>query len=125
MGQTELIEGEALALAAAGYADDKGAECIEVLDLRGISSLADYFVVCTGTSLPHLKAIRREVDEKLSVDHGVDPRAIDGTAESQWLVLDYVDVIVHVFHKDLRDNYALEDLWSDAARVDFEPTVAG
>ena len=125
MGQTELIEGEPLAVAAAGYAEDKGAEGIKILDLRGISSLADYFVVCTGTSLPHLKAIRREVDEKLSVDHGVEPRATDGTAESQWLVLDYVDVIVHIFHKDLRDNYALEDLWSDARRVEFEPTLAG
>lgn len=120
MVEQNMIEGEALALAAATYADEKQAEDISVLDLRGISSIADYFVVCTGGSTPHLKAIRREVDEKIAIEHGVKPRAIDGNPESQWLVIDYVDVIVHIFHKDRRDSYSLEDLWSDAQRVAFE-----
>ncbi len=125
MVSSKVIEGEALALAAAGYADEKQAEEITVLDLRGISSIADYFVVCTGTSTPHLKAIRREISEKLGEEHGLKARASDGNPESQWLVLDYVDVIVHIFHRDRRDSYSLENLWSDAGRVAFEPASAG
>ena len=98
---------------------------ISVIDLRGISSIADFFVVCTGTSTPHLKALRREVSEKLAEEHGVRARAIDGKPESQWLVLDYIDVLVHIFHKDRRDSYSLEDLWSDAPRIAFESAGAG
>lgn len=125
MAEPKLIEGRELALAAARYADDKQAEDIVVLDLDGISSIADFFVICTGSSSPHLKAVHREINEKLSVEHGVIPRGKDGHPESQWLVLDYVDVIVHVFHREQRDNYALEDLWSDAKRVKFESLQAG
>ena len=120
MVATKPIEGQALALAVAGYADDMQAEGIVVLDLIGISSIADYFVVCTGTSTPHLKAIIREVSQKLGEEHGLKARATDGNAESQWLVLDFVDVILHLFHKDRREIYALEDLWSDAGRIPFE-----
>ena len=124
MSEPKFIEGRDLALAAAQYADDKQAEDIVVLDLDGISSVADFFVICTGSSSPHLKAVHREINEKLSVEHGVIPRGKDGRPESQWLVLDYVDVIVHVFHREQRDNYALEDLWSDARRVKFESLQA-
>ena len=120
MSEFKLIEGRELALAAARYADDKQAEDIVVLDLDGISSIADFFVICTGSSSPHLKAVYREIDDKLSVEHGIMPRGREGHPESQWLVLDYVDVIVHVFHREQRDKYALEDLWSDASRVKFE-----
>ncbi|MCP4847290.1 MAG: ribosome silencing factor [Verrucomicrobiaceae bacterium] len=120
MEKHNFIKGKELALAAARFADDKKAEAIVVLDLRGISSVADFFVICTGSSSPHLKAIYREVGEKLAADHGVVARGRDGNPESQWLVLDYVDVIVHVLHHDQRDNYALEDLWSDAKQVRFD-----
>ncbi len=120
MGEHNLIQGKELALAAARFADEKQAEAIVVLDLRGISSVADFFVICTGGSSPHLKAIYREIGEKLAADHGVVTRGRDGNPESQWLVLDYVDVIVHVLHKEQRDNYALEDLWSDAKRIEFD-----
>lgn len=125
MGSAKLFEGEELALAAAGYADEKQAEDIVILDLRGISSIADFFVICTGTSTPHLKAVSREVSEKLHEEHDLRPRAKDGNPESQWLILDYVDVIVHIFHEENRANYSLEDLWSDAERVAFEPATAG
>lgn len=111
------MEGEELAYAVCQAADDKLAEEITILDLRGISTIADYFVICTGTSLPHLKAIRREIRDQLSGKHGVRARNADGEAESHWLVLDYADVIVHVFHADARAHYALEDLWSDAPRL--------
>lgn len=107
-----------IATACARIADDIQAEDIIVLDLRGISSLADYFVICTGTSMPHLRAIRREISEKTATELGEKPRSVDGSTESRWLVIDYVNVVVHIFHKDKREHYALEDLWGDAPRVD-------
>lgn len=124
MVAANTIEGRELALAVAGFADEIGAEDIAVLDLRGISTIADFFVLCTGTSNPHVKAIHREVSKQLAEAHQLRPRATDGKLQSQWLVLDFIDVIVHIFHQDRRGHYALEDLWSDAARVPFEPAGA-
>lgn len=115
-----MIEGKELALAIAGYADGKQAEDIVVLDLTGISTITDFFVICNGGSLPHLKAIRRGVAEGLLKDHEVKDYSRDGAPESHWMVLDYGDVILHVFHQDKRSNYAIEELWSDAPRVPFE-----
>lgn len=113
------IEGQELAQAIGVYADEKQAEDVVILDLRGKSTITDFFVICTGTSLPHLKAIKNVINEKLATDHGVKARTPDGVAESQWLVMDYGDVIVHMFHAEKRGVYALEDLWSDAPRIDF------
>ena len=70
--------------------------------------------------MPHLKAIRRGVAEQLLEEHKVKDYSRDGAPESHWMVLDYGDVILHVFHEDKRANYALEELWSDAPRVPFE-----
>lgn len=121
----KTLEGKELALAVCRYADEKQAEGTVILDLRGISTITDYFVILTGTSMPHLKAIRREISLRLSEDHGVKAHSSDGSAESQWTVMDFGDVIVHIFHKDKRPFYALEDLWSDAPRVPFEPSESG
>ncbi len=90
-----------------------------ILDLRGISSFTDFFVICSGTSEPHLKAIAGEIDQRLKEDHGIRPAAVDGFPASQWMVLDYLQVIVHVFHSDKRAFYSLEDLWGDAPRLEF------
>ena len=120
MEQKDFIQGKELAIAAASLAIDNKAKEIKVLDLQGISSIADYFVICTGESIPHLRAISREIGKSIIDDYDVRARNLDGDAESLWMVLDYIDVVVHVFHKDLRPNYALEDLWSDAALVSFE-----
>lgn len=91
-----------------------------VLDLEGISSFTDYFVICSGTSEPHLKAISGEIEEQLKAQHGVRAVSVDGFPASQWIVLDYLQVIVHVFRQEKREFYSLEDLWSDAQRVDWE-----
>jgi ribosome-associated protein len=74
-------------------------------------------VICSGTSEPHLKAIINEVEERLRKDHGVRPVAIDGFPASQWIVADYSDVVLHIFHESKRSYYSLEDLWSDAPRL--------
>jgi ribosome-associated protein len=91
-----------------------------VLDLRDISTFTDFFVICSGTSEPHLKAIAGEIETRLKQEHGVRATAIDGFPASQWIVLDYMQVIVHVFHQTKREFYALEDLWGDAPRLEWE-----
>ncbi len=101
-------------------AADKKAEGIVVLDLRDISTFTDYFVICSGTSEPQLKAIAGEVEARLR-EESIRPAAVDGFPTSQWIVLDYLQVIVHIFHTEKRDFYSLEDLWSDAPRL----TIAG
>lgn len=101
----------------AELAADKKAEDILALDLRGISNFTDFFVICTGTSEPHLKAIAGEIEDCLKRDNKVRPVAVDGYPMSQWIVIDYSDVVVHIFHEQKRAYYSLEDLWSDAPRL--------
>src|SRR5438045_3184595 len=111
------MDSRRLALLCRELADNKKAEDIVILDVREISSVTDYFVISSGTSEPHLRAIVDEIEEKLRQDHEVRPKAVDGTLHGGWVVLDYFDVIVHVMRKDVRDRYDLETLWGDAPRV--------
>jgi ribosome-associated protein len=111
------IKSEELAQVVAGIAADKKAERIVALDLRGISNFTDFFVICSGTSEPHLKAIITELEERLREEYGLRPMAIDGYPLSQWVVADYVDVVVHIFQTEKRAFYSLEDLWGDAPRL--------
>ena len=90
-----------------------------VLDLHEISTITDFFVICSGTSEPHLKAIATEIETRLKEDHGVRASAVDGFPASQWIVLDYMQVIAHVFHRDKRAFYSLENLWGDAPRISW------
>ena len=99
------------------FADNKKAEDLVVLDVRKLSSVTDFFVIVSGTSEPHLRAISDEITTKLRDEHDLRPRAIDGTLQTAWLVLDYFDVIVHVMKPDVREKYDLEALWSDAPRT--------
>ena len=111
------MDSRKLALLCRELADRRKAEDIVVLDVRKVSSITDYFVIATGTSEPHLRAISDEIQDKLREDHNVRPRAVDGTLQTAWLVIDYFDVIVHVMRPDVRKLYDLETLWGDAARV--------
>ena len=115
------ITAENLAKTCADLAANKKAEEIVVLDLQGISTFTDFFVICSGTSEPHLKAIAGEIEGRLKADQGLRPVSIDGFPASQWIVLDYMQVIVHVFHREKREFYSLEDLWGDAPRLAWEP----
>lgn len=110
---------ETIALTAARAASDKKAADIRILDLRNISSFADYFVICTGTSEPHLKAIGSEIREKLREQLGLTAQA-DGFPASHWVVLDYAGVLIHIFQPEKRTFYDLESLWRDAPVVPFE-----
>ena len=95
-----------------------------MLDLRGISTFTDFFVICSATSEPQLKAITSEIETRLKEERATRPVAIDGFPASQWIVLDYLQVVVHVFHRDKRAFYSLEDLWSDATRIEWETAQA-
>ena len=88
-----------------------------MLDLRDISTFTDFFVICSAASEPQLKAIANEVEGQLKQDHNVRPVAVDGFPASQWIVIDYMQVIVHIFHAEKRAFYSLEDLWGDAPRL--------
>ena len=98
------------------YADDKKAENISILNVREVSSVADYFVICTGTSEPHLRSIVDQISDKLREEHNLRPQAVDG-ARTNWIVLDFFDVIVHIMKTDARDSYDLDSLWKDAPRI--------
>ena len=111
------MDSRKLALLCRELADNKKAEDIAILDVREVSSVTDYFVIASGTSEPHLRAIVEEITDRLREDRDLRPRAIDGTAQTAWVVLDFFDVIVHLMRQDVRERYDLETLWGDAPRV--------
>ena len=123
IGASEIIA-QNLAIICAALASNKKAEEILVLDLRGLSTFTDFFVICSATSEPHLKAIAGEIETKLQEEHAIRAVAIDGFPASQWIVLDYLQVVVHIFHRDKREFYSLEDLWGDAPRIGWESAAS-
>ena len=111
------MDSKKLALVCRELADNKKADNIVILDVKELSSITDYFVIASGNSEPHLRAISDEILNKLRDEHHLRPRAVDGNLQAAWLVLDYFDVIVHVMRNDVREHYDLESLWGDAPRV--------
>ena len=111
------MESKKLAHLCRELAENKKAENIVLLDVRAVSSITDYFVIVTGTSEPHLRAIMNEIVDQLRDDHGVRPSASQGGEQASWVVLDYFDVMVHIMRPEARAHYDLEGLWSDAAKV--------
>ncbi len=99
------------------YAENKKAENVVVLDVRKLSSVTDFYVIASGSSAPHLRAIESEVFDRLQKEHGVQPTVMDGASGESWIVADFFDVIVHLMKSDVRERYDLEGLWGDAPRV--------
>ncbi|HEY8965798.1 MAG TPA: ribosome silencing factor [Candidatus Methylacidiphilales bacterium] len=110
-------EGLKLAKLCRAFAEDKKALDPVILDLRELSSVADFFVICAAESEPQLKAIGNGLEKELKDVHDVRPLAVDGYPVSQWIVVDYGDVMVHIFHQAQRGKYNLEGLWRDAPQV--------
>lgn len=106
-----------IARACAAFADDKKAENIRILDLRGLSPVSDYFVICSALSNPQLRAVRDNIEDEMKEKHGVRPHYKDGDYESQWIIVDYGNVMVHIFTPEKRDYYLLEELWGDAPEL--------
>ncbi len=105
-----------LALRVADTLAETPAANTVVLDIRELSSFADFFVICSGENERQLRAITEKLQEELRED-GVRPQRLEGTPNSGWTVLDYNDVIVHVFDQELRDFYKMERLWAEAPRL--------
>ena len=113
---TDITISQAIATAAAEAARDKQAADVVVLDVAALLTITDYFVICSVASGPQLKAVTEAVEERIRT--GLDRRPVrrEGDAEGGWLLLDYIDVVVHVFGEEEREYYDLERLWSDAPR---------
>jgi ribosome-associated protein len=104
----------AMAEAIAGFAADKKAIDVVELDLRGILGYADYFVVCTGNTDRQVKAIHDGIHAGMKQEHGLLPRRVEGLPQAHWVLMDYLDVVVHVFTPETRAFYRLEQLWGEA-----------
>ncbi len=109
-----MITPEETAGAAAAYASDRKALEIVQLDLRGMIGYTDYFVICTGRTDRHTKAIHDAIHAGMKAEHGMLPRRVEGLSEARWILMDYLDVVVHVFTPETREYYRLEQLWGEA-----------
>tara|TARA_Y100000588_G_scaffold191578_1_gene205544 strand:- start:811 stop:1188 length:378 start_codon:yes stop_codon:yes gene_type:complete len=116
------LEPRDLALLCARCADLRKAENLRILDMRGLSSVTDFFVLATGNNEPHVRAIWNEIARRLKKDHGLGARTPEGGRANHWVVLDYYDVVVHVMHRDQRQQYDLDTLWNDAPQVPLPVT---
>ena len=112
------LEGADLARRCRDLADNKKAVDPVLLDLRKVEGPSEFFLIVSGESEPHLKAIVGEVEKGIREESGRKPFRVSGNSPSQWMILDYGDVLVHVMHSAKRKYYRLEDLWGDAARLD-------
>jgi ribosome-associated protein len=112
------MDGETLIATIAGYAADKKAIDVVELDLRGVLGYTDYFLICSGNTARQAKAIHDGILEGLKHDHHTLPRRVEGTADAGWILMDYLDVVVHIFTPETREFYRLEQLWGEVpARV--------
>lgn len=112
-----------LAFACATAADNAKASGIEIYDLRGTSALTDYAIICTATSVPHLRAVLRDVDKDVEEKYNLSPVYAEKTANALWVVLDYIDVMVHIMAEETREYYQLEKFWKDENRVEWSPEL--
>ncbi|HHY41855.1 MAG TPA: ribosome silencing factor [Thermoanaerobacterales bacterium] len=106
------------ALRAASILEDKKGQDVLVLDISSVAVFSDYFVIATGISPIHVQALSDEVEKKL-IEEGYSLRSKEGYGEGKWVLLDFYDVIVHIFHKPEREYYMLERLWADANPIEF------
>ena len=107
---------ERLATTIAAHAADRKAVDIVALDLRSVAGYTDFFVICSGNTDRQTKAIHDAIHLGLKKEHGLLPRRVEGLSEARWILMDYLDVIVHVFTPEAREFYRLEQLWGEAPR---------
>lgn len=114
-----------LALLAAEAASDKRATDIMAMDVAELLVVTDYFVICTGNTDIQVRAIAEEVEDRLREVGGIKPIGREGVSEGKWVLLDFADLVVHVFQPEEREFYRLEKLWSDAPRLALPVSVTG
>ncbi|MGA8944286.1 MAG: ribosome silencing factor [Thermoactinomyces sp.] len=108
-----------IAQLAATAAEEKKAQDVVILDIRGLSVFADYFVICHGNSQTQVQAIVTAIKDKVA-ESNIDLKGIEGYRDARWVLIDLGDVVVHVFHKDEREFYGLERLWGDARQINVQ-----
>jgi ribosome-associated protein len=113
-------QSEGLARQLAAIADSKKAEDLVVLDMRELVAYTDFLAICTARSERQAKAIVDEVRLRVKRETGLLPGGVDGGGDAGWTILDYLDCVLHVFTPDARQRYALEDLWHEAPRLEFD-----
>lgn len=110
---------EPLARRLAALADSKKAEDIVVMDMRGLVAYTDFLAICTARNERQARAIVDEVKLRLKQEHGLLPGGVEGEGSAGWIVLDYLDAVLHVFTAEERERYQLEDLWREAPRLEL------
>ncbi len=121
---TPQLTPDQLADAIAEQAAEKKAADIVVLDLRDVAGYTDLFVIATGNTDRQVKAIHDGIQLGLKQEHGISPRRVEGLGESHWVLMDYLDVVVHVFTPDTREFYRLEQLWGEVPARAYEATAS-
>lgn len=111
-----LLESKEKAVKAALIANDKKAHDTLILELKGLTIIADYFVICSGESTTQVRAIAEHIESEFK-KHAIRPVSIEGLGYAHWVLMDYSDVIVHIFTQETREYYELEKLWLDAPRI--------
>jgi ribosome-associated protein len=111
--ETQTLTSDELVKAIAGYANDVKAIEVVALDVRGVLDYTDWFLICSGNTDRQSKAIHDRIHEGMKKEHGLLPRRVEGLQESRWILMDYLDVVVHVFVPETREFYGLERLWGE------------
>ena len=114
---------ETILSAIVELATDRKAQDIVSMDLRAIAGFADYFLICSGRSDRQCKAIHDAIHLGMKTDHGLLPSRVEGLSEGRWILMDYLDVVVHVFTPETRERYRLEQLWGEAPSTHLAPAA--
>jgi ribosome-associated protein len=114
------VQSENLARHLAELADSKKAEDIVVLDMRGLVAYTDFLAICTARNERQARAVTDEVRLRVKQESGLLPGGVDGGGDAGWTIVDYLDVVLHVFTPEARDRFQLEDLWHEAPRLELD-----
>jgi ribosome-associated protein len=121
-GGSPLLDSKKKAIKAASVATGKKAKDIRILELKDISTITDYFIICSGESSTQVRSIAEAIEEAFSKEKN-SPQGREGLNFARWVLLDFGDVVVHILDQESRDYYELEKLWLDAPRISFEETL--
>lgn len=113
-----FLTGKEILTKAVQILGNRKAEDIKAMDIRGVSIIADYFLIASGNSSTQVHSLAEELEYKLSQE-GIEPLRVEGMQSATWVILDYGSVIIHVFHRETRQFYNLEHLWADAKQVEL------
>lgn len=119
-GGTETLDSKEIAILCARIADAKKAEDILIFDVRKLTSITDFFVICNGFNERQLQSIASEIESQLH-SHGIHAVGIEGYTNGRWILMDYVHVVIHLFDREMRHFYDLELLWGDAPKLLWKP----